>query len=147
MMRTRTLLITVAIAFVVPLAAANAQSVVGTKCGPVAFSSERMAYTGGPCIGSTDTSGPTANQAVQAGSQSSSVTKAEIKQGMQPGYAPPQPGYAPMPMQQAQAVSMGPNPNMGPNMAPMGDKCGPMNATAIRDEYGRKYNCRGDRIR
>lgn len=98
-MCTRTLLITAAIAFAVPLVAANAQSVVHTKCGPVAFSNEKMAYTGGPCGGSPDTSGPTANQAAPAGSQSSSMTKAEMKQGVQPGY-----GYAqPMPMQQAQA--------------------------------------------
>jgi hypothetical protein len=141
MMRTRTLLIAATTVLVLPLASASAQSVVGTKCGPVAFSSEKMTYTGGPCLGSTDTSGPTANQAVPAGSQSSSVTKAEMKQGMQPGY-----GYQPMPMQQAQAVQMGPSASMGPNMAPMGDQCGPMNAAAIKDEYGRKYNCRGDRI-
>jgi hypothetical protein len=150
----RTLLITTAIAFAVPLAAANAQSVVHTKCGPVSFSNEKMAYTGGPCIGSPDTSGPTANQAAPAGSQSSSMTKAEMKQGVQPGYGP---GYAqPMPPQQAQAVSMGPNmaspnmasPNMAsPNMALGSDQCGPMNAATIKDEYGRRYNCRGDRIR
>jgi hypothetical protein len=143
MMRTRTLLITTAIALAVPLAAANAQSVVGTKCGPVSFSSEKMAYTGGPCLGGTDTSGPTANQAVPAGSQSSSMTKAEMKQGVQPASRYP----APMPAQQAQAVSMGPNGSMSDYMAPMSSQCGPMNAAAITDEYGRKYNCRGDRLR
>jgi hypothetical protein len=25
--------------------------------------------------------------------------------------------------------------------------CGPKNAVAITDEFGHKYNCRGDRIR
>ena len=144
MMRTRTLLITTAIVLAVPFAVAAQTANSGMKCGPVAFSNEKMTYTGGPCVGSADTSGPTAYQAAPAGSQSSSMTKAEMKQGMQPttGYAQP------MPMQQAQAVSMGPNSNMAsPNMAPMGDQCGPSNAAAIKDEYGRKYNCRGDRIR
>ena len=55
----------------------------------------------------------------------------------QPGYA--QPGYVPM---QSQAVAA------GPSYASMGDQsCGASNAVAIKDEYGHKYNCRGDRIR
>lgn len=29
----------------------------------------------------------------------------------------------------------------------MEDQCGPTNAATIKDEYGRSYNCRGDRIR
>ena len=45
----------------------------------------------------------------------------------------------PMP---AQAVAT------GPSYASMGNQsCGPSNAVAITDEYGHKYNCRGDRIR
>jgi len=31
--------------------------------------------------------------------------------------------------------------------ASMNDQCGPSNVASITDEYGRKYNCRGDRIR
>jgi|tagenome__1003787_1003787.scaffolds.fasta_scaffold19692037_1 hypothetical protein len=150
MMRIRTLLITTAITLAVPLAAgAQSVSTSGTKCGPVSWSTDKMAYSAAPCNAeAVGTGGPTARQATTAGSQSSSMTKAEMKQGMQPGYAPTPQGYAPMPMQQAQAVSMGPSPSMAsPNMAPMGDQCGPTNAAAIKDEYGRKYNCRGDRIR
>lgn len=145
MMRTRTLLITTAIALAVPLGSASAQSVStsGTKCGPVSWSTDKMTYSAAPCSAeAVGTSGPTANQATAAGSQSSSMTKAQMKQGMQPDYR-----YQPMPMQRTQAVSMGPGPSMGANMAPMGDQCGPSNAAAITDEYGRKYNCRGDRIR
>jgi hypothetical protein len=56
-----------------------------------------------------------------------------MKQGMPVTY-----GYAPM---QAQAVASGPAP--GPMM---GDQCGSLSSVAITDEYGRKYNCRGDRI-
>jgi hypothetical protein len=145
MMRTRTLLITTAIVLAVPLAAgAQSVSTAGTKCGPVSWSTDKMAYSAAPCNAeAVGTGGPTANQAATAGSQSSSMTKAEMKQGIQPDYR-----YQPMPMQQAQAVSMGPSQSMAsPNMAPMGDQCGPMNAASIKDEYGRKYNCRGDRIR
>ena len=144
MMRTRTLLITTAMILAMPLAAgAQSVSMSGTKCGPVSWSTDKMAYSAAPCSAdAVGTGGPTANQAASAGSQSSSMTKAEMKQGVQPDYR-----LQPMPMQQAQAVSMGTSASMGPNMAPMGDQCGPSNAAAINDEYGRKYNCRGDRIR
>ena len=140
MTRIQTLIAATAIATIVPLAAIGQTASSTTKCGPVAFSTERMAYSSAPCAGgeaagTVGTSGPT----VFGANNSSSMTKAEMKQGA--------PGYAPMPMQQAQAVSMGPNPSMGANMAPMADQCGPMNATSIKDEYGRRYNCRGDRIR
>ncbi len=141
MMRVRTLLITTAVTLVLPLAAGAQTASSATKCGPVAFSTERMTYSSAPCAGgeaagTVGTSGPT----VTSANNSSSMTKAEMKQGVQPGYAP-------MPMQQAQAVSMGPSPSMGANMAPMGDQCGPSNAATMKDEYGRKYNCRGDRVR
>jgi hypothetical protein len=34
------------------------------------------------------------------------------------------------------------------NASMMGNQsCGPAKAVAITDEFGRKYNCRGDRIR
>jgi hypothetical protein len=141
MMRTQTLIITTAIALALPFAAIAQTPSSTTKCGPVAFSTERMNYSSAPCAGgesagTVGTSGPT----VVGANNSSSMTKAEMKQGAPAGY-----GYAPMPVQQAQAVSMGPNSSMG--MAPMADQCGPSNAAAIKDEYGRKYNCRGDRVR
>ena len=34
-----------------------------------------------------------------------------------------------------------------PNMAPVTTVCGPHNAVTMKDEYGRQYNCRGDRVR
>jgi hypothetical protein len=133
MTRTQTLLLTTAIAFTVPLAA-FAQS-TPMKCGPVAFSADKMAYTSGPCTGapqqpvaSVGTAGPTAYGSPNA----TTMTKAEMIQGT-PAY-----GYAPM---QAQAVAAG--PSSGPMMS---DQCGSLNSVAITDEYGRKYNCRGDRI-
>jgi hypothetical protein len=36
---------------------------------------------------------------------------------------------------------------MAPNMAAITTVCGPHNSVAMTDEYGRKYNCRGDRVR
>src|SRR3954466_2427677 len=120
MTRIQTLIATTAIATIIPLAAIAQTPSSTTKCGPVAFSTERMNYSSAPCAGgesagTVGTSGPT----VTGANNSSSMTKAEMKQGMQPGYAP-------MP-QQAQAVSMGSNPSMGANMAPMADQCGPSN--------------------
>ena len=139
-MRTKTLLIATALALSVPMVSAIGQTASsGLKCGPVAFSSRDMTYSSAPCTaetpGAVGTSGPT----VFGANNSSSMTKAEMKQGMPVGQQ-----YAPMPMQQAQAVSMGPSPGMAPMMS---DQCGPANVPAIRDEYGRRYNCRGDRIR
>jgi hypothetical protein len=32
-------------------------------------------------------------------------------------------------------------------MAPVTTVCGPHNAVTMKDEYGRMYNCRGDRVR
>ena len=124
MTRTRILLVTTAMALALPLASVTAQ----TKCGPVAFSAEKMTYTSMPCAGgeTVGTSGPTAGA-----SNSTSMTKAEMKQGAPIGYAP----------MQAQAVQA------GPNMAPAADQCSALNAVALKDEFGRKYNCRGDRIR
>jgi hypothetical protein len=141
MTRTQTVLVTTAMILALPLATATAQtSSSGIKCGPVAFSAEKMAYTSAPCTGvevssagSVGATSPTA-----AGSpNSSSMTKAEMK-GAPMGYAPA--GYAYAPMQQ-QAVMA------GPSMAAANDQCGPGNVATIRDEYGRRYNCRGDRIR
>jgi hypothetical protein len=51
---------------------------------------------------------------------------------------PISPGDIPSPMQE-QA--------MAPNMAPISTVCGPNNSVTMKDEYGRKYNCRGDRVR
>jgi hypothetical protein len=143
MTRTRTLLVTTALAITVPLAAMAQTPTSTTKCGPVAFSTERMAYSSAPCAGAESagtvgTSGPT----VFGANNSSSMTKAEQKQGGAYGYAP----------MQSQAVMAGPAPTgMGsPNMASAGmadQSCGSSNAVSIRDEYGRRYNCRGDRVR
>src|SRR3954464_8962698 len=103
MTRTQTLLATTAVLFAVPLAAIAQTPSSTTKCGPVAFSTEKMAYSSAPCAGgesagTVGTSGPTAFGA----NNSSSMTKAEMKQGA-PAAAY---GYAPM---QAQAVAGGPN--------------------------------------
>lgn len=35
---------------------------------------------------------------------------------------------------------------MAPNMPPITTVCGPRSVT-MKDEYGRTYNCRGDRVR
>lgn len=134
MTRTQTLLVTTAMALALPLASAMAQTAT-TKCGPVAFSTDKMAYSSAPCAGGetagvVGTSGPTAFGA----NNSSSMTKAEMKQGTPP------PGYVYAPMQ-AQVVQP------GPAMASAADQCGAPNVATMRDEYGRRYNCRGDRIR
>jgi hypothetical protein len=34
-----------------------------------------------------------------------------------------------------------------PNMAPMSNECGSPRVATMKDEFGRKYNCRGDRVR
>ncbi len=138
MTRAQKLLVTTALVAVIPLASAMAQTggVAGTKCGPETWSTDKMMYVGVPCVGveaaqqqrTIGAAGPTTY-----GSNSTTYTKAQMKQG----------DYytQPMPMQ-SQAV-MG-----GPSYASMGDQsCGASNAVAIKDEYGHKYNCRGDRIR
>ncbi len=51
---------------------------------------------------------------------------------------PTSPDDIPSPMQE-QAMT--------PNMAPITTVCGPHNAVTMKDEYGRQYNCRGDRVR
>ena len=124
MTRTRTLLLTTAFALTVPLAAFS-QTATGMKCGPEVFSAATMSYTSGPCTGAVSVGENTPSGAIN----STTMTKAEMKQGAPIGYAP----------MQAQAVSGGP--------AMMGDQCGNLGAVAITDEYGRKYNCRGDLIR
>ena len=137
MTRTQTLLVTTAMALALPLASMAQTATSTTKCGPVAFSTERMAYVSAPCAGgetsgAVGTSGPT----VFGANNSSSMTKAEMKQGAAP------PGYVYAPMQ-AQAMPM----QAGANMASAADQCGSLNTVAVKDEYGRRYNCRGDRIR
>jgi hypothetical protein len=134
MTRTQTLFVTTALALAFPLAA-MAQA-PASKCGTESWSTEHMAYKSRPCAaGEVSSSGPTAFGA----NNSSSMTKAEQKA------APAGYHYAPMPQQQAQAV-MAP-PMGGASYASMNSACGPSNAASITDEYGRKYNCRGDRIR
>ena len=135
MTRLQTLLVTTALAATIPLAPALAQN-GPSNCGPETWSTEKMAYVRTPCnagdAAQVGTSGPTA----YGSGSSTTMTKAEMKQMPPYGYA--QPGYAPM---QSQAVVGGPSYAMGDN------SCGPSNAVAIKDEYGHKYNCRGDRIR
>jgi hypothetical protein len=129
MSRTQTLLVTTAMALALPLASAMAQT-ASTSCGPETWSTDKMTYVKTPCTGAetVGTSGPTANAA-----NSTTMIKQEMKQGAPYAY-----GAAPM---QSQAVAA------GPGYASMNDQCGPSNTVAVTDEYGRKYNCRGDRIR
>jgi hypothetical protein len=131
MTRAQTVLMTAAIAFALPLGSALAQTAAATKCGPETWSTEKMAYTSAPCAGEVGTAGPTVSQAGPQATSSSSMIKQDMKQGDVSGYSP---------MQEQAAAP-------GPNLAPMGDQCGAPNAAAITDEYGRKYNCRGDRVR
>jgi hypothetical protein len=135
MTRAQRLLVTAALAAVVPLASAMAQTGgnPGTKCGSESWSTDKMMYVSVPCVGveaaqQQGTIGAAAPTTY--GSNSTTYTKAQMKQGDY--YAQPMP---------SQAVS-------GASYASMGDQsCGASNAVAITDEYGHKYNCRGDRIR
>lgn len=123
MTRIRTLIVTTAVALALPLGAAFAQSASPSmKCGPVAFSSEKMAYTSAPCVGDSATAAPS---------------------GPAPSQARTQPTLSPDVRSPMQEQAMAP----APNMAPMGDECGSPSAAAMKDEFGRKYNCRGDRVR
>ncbi|CAN5708273.1 hypothetical protein BH10PSE6_BH10PSE6_11160 [soil metagenome] len=123
MTRTQTLIVTTAIAFALPLGAALAQTASATKCGPVAWSTDRMAYTSAPCIGdgaaTVAPSGPAASQARTQPTPSPDIRSPMQEQAMAPA----------------------------PNMAPMGDQCDSPSAATMKDEFGRKYNCRGDRVR
>ena len=84
------------------------------------------------CVtGEVGTAGPVAGEF-----SSTTMLKAEMKQGLSydtPGYREP--------TQTAALMAV-------PKYAPMAaQSCGPANVAAITDEYGHKYNCRGDRIR
>ena len=85
------------------------------------------------CItGEVGTAGPVAGEF-----SSTTMLKAEMKQGLSydtPGYTEP--------TLQAQAVPVAPSPVA---MAAV-QSCGPANVAALTDEYGNKYNCRGDRL-
>ena len=124
MTRIQTLIVTTAVAFALPFGAALAQTASpSTKCGPVAFSTDKMAYTSAPCAGDSAATaaplGPAASQARIQPTSSSDVRSPMQEHAMAPA----------------------------PNMAPMNDECGSPNAVAMKDEFGRKYNCRGDRVR
>jgi hypothetical protein len=97
MTRTRTLIVSTAVALTLPFGAAVAQTV---NPSPAAPSSREIGRT----------------------------------QSM--------PDYVPSPMQEQ---AMAPAP--APNMAPMTNECGSPRIATMTDEYGRKYNCRGDRVR
>jgi hypothetical protein len=79
--------------------------------------------------GEIGTAGPIAGEP-----SSTTMVKAEMKQGTY--YTEP------ASVQPVQAVSTGPR-----YAATADQSCGPANAAAITDEYGHKYNCRGDRLR
>jgi len=129
MTRIQTLIVTTAVAFALPFGAALAQTASpSTKCGPVAFSTDKMAYTSAPCA-----AGDTAATAAPSGPAASQARA-------QPASQPASSSGIRSPMQEQ---AMAP----APNMAPMSDECGSANAATMKDEYGRKYNCRGDRIR
>ena len=149
MVRMQTLLFTTALAVALPLAMASAQTPThGTKCGPVAFSNEKMAYTTMPCAegatgaAATNAVGNTSPNVAQTGSgvtASSSMIKQEIKQESAAG-------------SMAYGVPMDPSMAAAPSYAitsnaAISDQCGDLRAVSITDEYRRKYNCRGDRIR
>lgn len=57
-----------------------------------------------------------------------------------PAAGQPSDPYVPSPMQEQ---AMAP----GRNMAPTSDTCGSPRVATMTDEFGHKYNCRGDRIR
>ena len=136
MTRIQTLLVTTAFAAVIPLASAMAQTggVNDTKCGPETWSTDKMMYVDVPCVGAeaaqqqgtVGAAAPTVN-----GPNSTTYTGAEMRQGGMYAYgAQPQQAAAP-----------------GPAYTSMRDQsCGASNSVAITDEYGHKYNCRGDRI-
>ena len=135
MTRAQTLIVTTALAAAIPLATAMAQTGgnPGTKCGPETWSTDKMMYVDVPCIGAEAVQQGTVGAAAPSvsGTNSTTYTKAQMKQGEY--YTQPMP---------SQAVSA------GPAYTSMGDQsCGSLRAVAITDEYGHKYNCRGDRIR
>ena len=135
MTRAQKLLVTTALAAVVPLASAMAQTGGAsiTKCGPETWSTDKMAYVGVPCVGVEPSAQGTIGQNTPSAysTNSTTYTKAQMKQG----------DYYTQPMP-AQAVAA------GSSYGSMSDQsCGASNAVAITDEYGHKYNCRGDRIR
>lgn len=81
--------------------------------------------------GEVGTAGPVAGEF-----SSTTMLKAEMKQG----YIPPT--YEPAPTPAPAAVTA------APTYAAMADRpCGPANVAALTDEFGHKYNCRGDRLR
>jgi hypothetical protein len=105
----------------------------GTKCGSESWSTDKMMYVSVPCVGAEAAPQGTVGAAAPSvsGTNSTTYTKAQMKQGEY--YTQPMP---------AQAVQS------GPSYAAMGSaSCGPKNVVAITDEFGHKYNCRGDRIR
>ena len=127
MTRVQAVLITsTAFALILPFATATAQT---RGCGVETWSTDQMAYVNVPCTaGETGTVGAAAPSV--SGSNSTTMTKQEMKAGTY---------YAPT---TTQAVSA------GPGYAAMANQpCGPANVAAITDEFGHKYNCRGDRIR
>jgi hypothetical protein len=90
------------------------------------------AATARTVTGEVGTAGPVAGEF-----SSTTMLKAEMKQGLPydtPGYTEP--------ALQSQVVPAAPSPVA---MAAV-QSCGPANVVALTDEYGNKYNCRGDRL-
>jgi hypothetical protein len=105
-----------------------------TKCGAETWSTDKMMYVDVPCVGAEASQQGTVGAAAPTvnGPNSTTYTGAEMRQGGAYAYGA-QPQQAVMP---------------GPSYASMANQsCGASNAVAITDEYGHKYNCRGDRIR
>ncbi len=87
------------------------------------------AATAQTITGEVGTAGPIAGEP-----SSTTMLKAEMKQGISydtPGYSEP--------TLQAQVVPAAPS-----TVAMAAQSCGPAKMAAITDEYGHKYNCRGD---
>jgi hypothetical protein len=125
MTRIQTLIVTTVVAFALPLGAALAQTASpSTKCGPVAFSTDKMTYTSAPCAGESAATAAPSGPAVSQARAPAPTTSSDVRSPMQ---------------EQATAPA--------PNMAPMSDECGSPNVATMKDEFGRKYNCRGDRVR
>jgi hypothetical protein len=108
-------------------------------CGPEAWSTDTMSYTNTPCGGVTGAaldrdvgfSGPVAAPTSANATSSSSMLHQEMKE--LETAAPPQEVLA----------------ESAPTMTSQGASqpaCN-LHAVAITDEYGFKYNCRGDRLR
>src|ERR1700756_220460 len=103
MTRAQTLIVTTALAAVLPLASAMAQTGgnPGTKCGAETWSTDKMMYVNVPCVGAEAVQQGTVGAAAPSvsGTNSTTYTKAQMKQGeMNPT---PMPAVSAVPSQAA----------------------------------------------